>query len=114
VPEAFLNSSESIERKHRLSLRSKTNQPPDIIEKILKSKVSPTDIKVGINSLMQLREGRLLIETSSKKEMEKVGDEIKAKYEEMDVNIQTLRNPRSVLLNIPEEITLDNLEETLC
>jgi hypothetical protein len=32
---------ESTERKHRLSLRSKTN-PPDIIENILKSKVNPT------------------------------------------------------------------------
>jgi hypothetical protein len=75
--------------------------------------VSPTDIKVGINSLRQLRDGRLLTETSSKKEMEKLGDEIKAKCEELDVNIQKLRNPRLVLLNIPEDITLDNLEETL-
>jgi hypothetical protein len=40
--------------------------------------VIPTDIKVGINSLRQIRDRRLLIETSSKKEMEKLGDEIKA------------------------------------
>ena len=59
---------EGTERKHRLSLRSKTN-PPDIIEKIIKSKVNPTDIKVGINSLRQLTDGRVIIETSSEKEI---------------------------------------------
>jgi hypothetical protein len=45
--------------------------------------------------------------------MEKFGEEIKAKCEEIYVNIQKLRNPSLVLLNIPEDITLDNVEETL-
>ena len=31
----------------------------------------------------------------------------------MEVNIQKLRNPRLVLLNIPEDITLDNFENPL-
>jgi hypothetical protein len=53
-----------------------------------------------------------MIETSSKR-WEKLGDEIRAKCEELDVNIQKLRNPRLVLINIPEDITLDNVEETL-
>jgi hypothetical protein len=105
-------ASESTERKHRLSLRSKIKQPPDIIEKILKTKVNRTAIKVGENSLRQLRDGRVMIETSSE-EVEKLGDEIKAKCEELEVNIQQLRKPRLVLLNIPEEITVDNVEENL-
>ena len=57
--------SGSTERKHRLSLRSKTNQTPEIIEKILKCKVNPKDINVGINSLRQRRDRIVLIETSS-------------------------------------------------
>jgi len=76
-------------------------------------KVNRTDIKVGINSLRQLSDGRVMIETNTKKEMEKLGDEIRAKCKEFDVNNQKLRNPRLVLLNIPEYITLDNVEETL-
>jgi hypothetical protein len=105
--------SESTGKKHRLSFRLKTNQPPDIIERILKTKVNTTTIKVGINSLRQLRDGRVMIETSSEKELEKPWDEIRAKCEDLEVNIQKLRKPRLVLLNIPEEITLDNVEETL-
>jgi hypothetical protein len=54
-----------------------------------------------------------MIETRSEKEMEKLGDEIRAKCEELEVNIQQLRKPRLVLLNIPEEITLDSVEESL-
>jgi hypothetical protein len=34
-----------------------------------------------------------MIETRSKVEMEKLGEEIGAKCEELDVNIQKLRNP---------------------
>ena len=75
--------------------------------------MNPTDIKVGINSLRQLRDGRVMIETSSKEEIEKLGDEIKAKCEELDINIQKLRNPRLVLLSIPEVTTLDNVEDPL-
>jgi anaerobic ribonucleoside-triphosphate reductase len=101
---------ESTEKKHRLSLRSKTNQPLDIVKKILKSKVTLTEIKVGINSIRQLRGGREVTETRTKKEIEKLEDEIRKK---LDVNIQKLRNPRLVLFNIPEDITLQNVEEIL-
>ena len=65
--------------------------------------MNPTDIKVGINSLRQLRDGRVMIETSSDKEMKKLGNEIRAKCEERNVNIQKLRKPRLIQLNIPED-----------
>jgi len=45
--------------------------------------------------------------------MENLRDHIRAKCEELDVNIQKLKNPSLVILNIPEEITVDNVEETL-
>jgi hypothetical protein len=41
---------------------------------------------------------------------EKIGENC---GEELEVNIQKLRKPRLVLLNIPEDITLENVEETL-
>jgi hypothetical protein len=33
--------------------------------------------------------------------------------EELEINIQELRNPRLVILNIPSEITMENIKETL-
>jgi hypothetical protein len=94
APKQYLQIvKESTGKKHRLSLRSKTNQPSDVIENILKSKDNPTEIKVGINSISQLRDGRVVRETSTKKEIEKLEDEIRKKCDELDVNIQKLRNP---------------------
>jgi hypothetical protein len=64
------------DRKYKLTLRSKVNQPPDIIKKLLKTKVNPTEIKVGITSLKSLRDGRVMIEASSKNEIETLGEKI--------------------------------------
>jgi hypothetical protein len=33
--------------------------------------------------------------------------------DELEINIQTLRKPRLVILNIPNEITMENIKETL-
>jgi hypothetical protein len=49
-----------------------------MIKKLLKSKVNPMEIKVGITSLKSLRDGRVMIEASSKNEIvtleEKIGE----------------------------------------
>jgi hypothetical protein len=85
-----------------------------MIKKLLKTKVYPTQIKVGITSLKSLRDGRVMIEASSKDEIETLGEKIREKCrEESEVNIQKRRNPRLVLLNIPDDITLENVEDTL-
>jgi hypothetical protein len=102
------------ERKYKLSLGSKLNQPLDMIKKLLKTKVNPTEIKVGVTSLKSRRDGRVIIEASSKSEIETQGEKIGEKYgEELEVNIQKLKNPRLFLLNMPEDITQENVEEIL-
>ena len=57
------------DRKYKFILTAKANQPPDIIKKLLKSKVNPTEIKVGITILKSLRDGRIMIEARSKNEI---------------------------------------------
>jgi hypothetical protein len=47
-----------------------------------------------------------MIEASSKNEIEILGDKIGEKCgEELEVNIQKLKNMRLLLLNIPEDVT---------
>jgi hypothetical protein len=76
--------------------------------------VNPTEIKVGITSLKSLTDGRVMIQASSKNEIETLGEKIGEKCgEELEVNIQKLRNLRLDLLNIPDDITLENVEDTL-
>jgi hypothetical protein len=104
----------NVETKHKALIRSRANHTPEMITKLLKSKVNPTEIKVGITSLKPLRDGRVMIEASTKTEIEALGNKIEETCgAELEVNIQKRRNPRLVLLNIPEGITLENAEETI-
>jgi 23S rRNA A1618 N6-methylase RlmF len=68
---------------------------------------------VGINSLKTLKNGRVQIETSSKKEIEILTRDINEKCGgELEANVHTLRNPNLVIY-IPEDISKLNIEDTL-
>jgi len=50
----------------KMTIRSKSNHSPETIKHLLKAKINPTEINVGINTLKTLNSGRVLIETNSK------------------------------------------------
>jgi len=96
------------EKKFKLSLRTKDNHTPDEIMTLLKTKVYQTEINVCISALKTLRDGRILIEAGSKTEIEALGEKIQERCgEQLEINIQKLRNPRLIILNIPNVITLE-------
>jgi len=102
------------ELKFLLTVKSKEIKTPEEIKSLLKTQVNPTEIKVGITSIKPLRDGRIIIEAGSKDEIEKLGEQIGEKCgDELEVKIQRLRNPRLVMLSIPEEVTMENVRETL-
>jgi hypothetical protein len=101
-------------KRFKLTVKSEENQTPDAIKGLLKSKINPTEITVGINFFKPLKNGKVVIETSSKEETEALEKDISAKYGgTLEVNIHKLRNPRLVTINIPEDITVGNIEDTL-
>jgi hypothetical protein len=101
-------------KRFKLTVKCKGNQPPETIKGLIKSKINPTKIKVGINTFKSLKDGKVLIETNSKEEIEALEKDINAKCgEELEVNIHKLRNLRLVIFNIPEDISTRNLEDTL-
>ena len=56
----------------------------------------------------------MLIETKSIEEIEALEKDINAKCKgKLEANAHKLRNPRLVIINIPEEISVGNLEDTL-
>ena len=66
-------------------------------------------MKVGINSLKSLKNGQLLIESGNKQEAETICKTINNKCgEELEANVTRKRNPRIILFNVPEDITVDN------
>jgi hypothetical protein len=101
-------------QQFKITVKSKGNLTADAIKKILKTKINPTDIKVGIDTLKSLADGRVLITTSKKEEAEILENTIKEKCsEELEPVLHRRRNPRLIIRNAPEDITTTNAEETI-
>jgi hypothetical protein len=95
-------------------VKTTSNHTPEMIKEILKSKINPTEIKVGINTFKLLKKGPVLIETNSKEEIEKLENEINSKCEgKLEASIHKQTKSRPVIFNIPEDISTQNLQDTL-
>jgi predicted DNA-binding protein len=100
--------------RFKLTVKPKKPLPPESIKELLKAKINPSKIKVGINTLRTLRNGQVLIETSSRKELEVLENDINEKCgEKLEVSAHKLRSPRVVILNTPEEISVENVEDII-
>jgi hypothetical protein len=100
--------------RFKLTVKPKEPLPPESITGLLKAKINPSKIRVGINALRTLRNGQVLIETSSRTELEAIEKDINEKCgEKLEVNAHKLRSPRVVILNIPEEISVENVEDAI-
>jgi len=102
------------QKRYTFTVTPKESQPPDTIKGLLKSKINPTDINVGINSLKILTDGRVRIETGSSEEIETLTKDIDDKCpDKLEVSLPKLRNPSLVIYNIPEDISIRNIDDAL-
>ena len=99
---------------HKLTVSSKESKSADTIKEILKSNINPTEIKVGINALKTLINGKVQIEAQNKEDIDKLTKDINEKCgDKLTVSVRKLRNPRLVIYDIPEDITTQNIEDTI-
>jgi len=95
-------AAEHNERKFKLTVTTKRTHTPDEVKNLLEENVKLTDIKLGVQSLKTLRDGRVIIEVGSKKEMELLEEGVRERCgEELETNVQKSRKSRLVILNIP-------------
>jgi len=80
-----------------MTVRSKGTHTPEAIKQLLKAKIKPSEIKVGINTFKTLNSGKVLIETNSKEEIEALEKDIQANCGgDLEINNHTLRKPRLI------------------
>ena len=102
------------QERYVLTVTSNDKESTETIKDILRSKIKPNEIRVGINVLKSLRNGRIQIETGSKEETEILTKDINEKCEgKLEAKVHTLRKPKLVIYNIPEDISVQNIEETM-
>jgi len=92
-------------KSYKITVKSTGVHQPDETKQILKTKINPGEIKVGIRSFKSFR-GGVLIETNSKEEREILGKEIQENCgKELEAQAHSLRKPRLIILNVPEDIS---------
>jgi hypothetical protein len=102
------------EKRYKLTVRSKANQSSEMIKTALKTSVNPTEIGVGIKTFKSLKDGRVLIEAGSLNEINLLSTTINNKCgDDLEVTVPKLWKPRMVIHNVPQDTTVENLEDTI-
>ena len=100
-------------KRYKMTIRSKKAHLPEEIKQLLKAKINPGEIKIGVTTLKTFNDS-VLVETNIIGKTEALGREIKAKCgEDLEPHIHRLRKPRIIIINVPEEITTTNIEEAI-
>jgi len=107
-------TSVNFEKRYKIMVISRTNESTKTIKNVLKTNINPTTMKVGIKTLKSLRDGRVLIEVGTEEETKLLCINISDKCgEELEVAAPRLRKPMLIIRNTPQDITVENLEETI-
>jgi hypothetical protein len=91
-------SGKRIAERHRLTVKSMDNKTAEEIKKLLRTKIDPVNMKIGIRAFKSLKNGNVLIEADSKEEIEILNTQIRDKCgDQLEVNVQKRRNPRLII-----------------
>jgi len=72
-------------------------------------------MKIGIKTFKGLKDGKALIEADTKDDIDTLNSQIRDKCGvRLETNVQKKRNPRLIIYNIPDEVTLENAEDIIC
>ena len=101
------------DKTYKMTVRSRGVHTPETIKQLLKTRINTGEIKVAVNTLKSIN-GGVLIETNSKEEIAVLDKEIQANCgDELEEHIHTPRKPRLIILNVPEDISTTNIEDSI-
>jgi hypothetical protein len=89
--------SGTVTKLFQRTVKSIENTTQEKVTELLKAKINPTEIKVGINKFKVLNNGNTIIGTNTKQEIEALEKEIASKFGgELETNVHKLRKPRLI------------------
>jgi hypothetical protein len=97
-----------------LTVKSKGSRNIEYMKTHVKTNMNPVEVKIEITTFKGLRNGRLLIETQNKKEIDALSKTINEKCgEELEASTPRRRNPRLIIYNVPDELNIENAKELI-
>lgn len=82
------------------------------VKNILKQEIKPSQLNVGINKVKTLNNNRVLIECLNEQDCKILANKI-SKSNTLDAVIPRKRNPRIILFNVDQEVSDDDLINTI-
>jgi hypothetical protein len=84
------------------------------IKKLIRTKIDPINMKIGIRTFKNLKNGNVLIEADNKKEIEMLNTQIRDKCgDQLEINVQKRRNPRLTIYSVRNIVTPENAEDII-
>ena len=100
--------------RHRLTVKPGDNKTAEEIKILLRTKIDPVNIKIGIRTFRSLKNGNVLIEADSKEEIELLNTQIRDKCgDQVEAKVQKRRDPRLIIYNMPDAVTTENAEDII-
>ena len=79
--------------RHRLTVKPKDNKTAEAIKKLLRTKIGPVNMKIGIRPFKSFKNGNVLIKADNKEKIETLNTQIRDKWgDQLEVNVQNRRN----------------------
>jgi len=98
------NKKRAEQKTFKLTVKSKSSHSIEHMKTLVKTKVNPVEMKIGITTFKGLRNGRLLIETQNKKEIDALSKTINEVCgEELEASTPRRRNPRLIIYNVQKK-----------
>ena len=102
------------QKTFKLTVKSKSSHSTEHMKTLVKTKVNPVEMKIGITAFKGLRNGRLLIETQNEKEIDALSKKINEVCgEDLEASTPQRRNPRLIIYNVPDEVNIENAKELI-
>ena len=102
------------QKTFKLTVKSKSRQSIEHMKTLVKTQANPVDMKIGIATFKGLTNGRLLIETHNKQEIDALSKTINEMCgKELDASTPIRRNPRLIICNVPDELNIENTKELI-
>ena len=100
--------------RHRLTVKPNDNKTAEEIKNLLRTKIDPVNMKIGIRTFKSLKNGNVLIEADSKEEIELINTQIRVKCgDHVEANVHRRRDPRLIIYNVPDAVTPENAEDII-
>ena len=93
-------------------MKSKGSHGIEQMKAMVKTKVNPVKMRIGITTFKGLRNGRLLIETYNRNEIEVLSKTMR-RVEGREASTPRRRKPRLIIYIVPDELNIDNTKELI-